>query len=384
MENFVMHNPVKLHFGNDSTGNLGKSIKKYGSKVLLVYGGGSIKRNGIYDDVITQLRKAGVEWVEYQGIRPNPIVEDVDAAAAVGRENDVDVVLAVGGGSVIDSAKFISLAIPVDHTAWKFPTDEVKPRTAVPLICVLTLAATGTEMNRFAVIQNNATNEKLGWGNMLIYPKESFLDPSYTITVPKDYTGYGIVDLTAHALEAYFGEGEATLSDRFVFAIINEAKKYGELLMDDLSNYSLREKIMYAATCALNNLTIYGRKNGDWGVHSLGHVLSVLYDVPHGASLSIVYPAWLRFHKEKLADRISELGMNLFGTTEVDETIFQLENFFASVESPIRLSDVGIGEDEKKTILKVMEQNDAGGNHMKLDNAAREHILSLMYRTTGQ
>ena len=165
---------------------------------------------------------------------------------------------------------------------------------------MLTLAATGTEMNRFAVVQNNQTKEKLGYGDPLIYPKESFLDPSYTISVPANYTSYGITDLIAHSLEAFFGEGEASLSDRFVYAIIHEALDNGPLLMKDPENYLLREKIMYAATNALNNLTFYGRKSGDWGVHSIGHVLSVLYDIPHGASLSIAYPAWLRLHQDRI------------------------------------------------------------------------------------
>jgi hypothetical protein len=383
MENFTMYNPVKLHFGKDCTDKLGNSVQKHGTKALLVYGGGSIKMNGIYNTVVARLKEAGIEWVEYSGIKPNPIVEDVDEAARLGREEGTDVIVAVGGGSVIDSAKFISLGIPVTHSAWEFASGNKKAEEAVPLVSVLTLAATGTEMNRFAVVQNNATKEKVGFGSMLIYPKESFLDPAFTLSVPRNYTGYGVVDLVAHCLEAYFGEGDATLSDRFVFSIINEARKYGELLIDDLSNYQLREKIMYAATCALNNLTVYGRKNGDWGVHSIGHVLSVLYDVPHGASLSIVYPAWLRFHREVLKDRIAELGENLFGTSDVEETIFNLENFFATVESPIRLSDVEIGEGNFDEILEVMDQNECGGNHMKLSHNDRKRILSLMYNASA-
>jgi alcohol dehydrogenase YqhD (iron-dependent ADH family) len=379
MENFVLYNPVKLHFGKNVIENLGKMLTHYGKKVLLVYGSGSIKRNGIYDQVIDQLRKAGAEVYEYPGIRPNPVIEDVDAAAAMGREKRADVILAVGGGSVIDSAKIISITIPVEHSGWNFINGKAKPKTAVPLVAVLTLAATGTEMNRFAVVQNNKTKEKLGYGDPLTYPKESFLDPSYTLSVPLNYTSYGITDLIAHSLEAYFGEGEATLSDRFVYAIIREAIDNGPELLNDPGNYILRERIMYAATNALNNLTAYGRKSGDWGVHSIGHVLSVLYDVPHGASLSVVYPAWLKLHRNKIPDRIAELGKNLFQVRSADEAITGLETFFKSIGSPVRLSDAGINSSEKgEEIFRTLVSNHAEGNHHKLNENDYLELIRLM------
>jgi alcohol dehydrogenase YqhD (iron-dependent ADH family) len=379
MENFVYYNPVKVHFGRGVVDGLGKIVPKYGKRVLLVYGGGSIKRNGIYGKVIDQLRKAEAEVFEYQGIRPNPIIEDVDAAAKLGRDNHVDAILAVGGGSVIDSAKIISITIPVNHSGWDFIKGKVKPETSVPLIAVLTLAATGTEMNRFAVVQNNITKEKLGYGDPQTYPRESFLDPSYTNSVPPDYTSYGITDLIAHSLEAYFGEGHASLSDRFAYAIIREAIDNGPQLLDDLENYVLREKIMYAATNALNNLTFYGRKSGDWGVHSIGHVLSVLYDIAHGASLSIAYPAWLRLHKDRIPERIAELGSNLFQTSTPDETIDHLESFFISIKCPVRLNDIGIdakikGEEIYQTLLSC----EAGGNNHRLKAEDYRELIWLM------
>jgi len=379
MENFVLYNPVKLHFGRGVVNNLGKSVSKYGKRVLLVYGGGSIKKNGIYVQVMDQMKKSGLEVFEYQGIKPNPIIEDVDAAADLGRQKKVDVILAVGGGSVIDSAKIIAVTVPVDHSGWDFMSGNKTPTTALPVVGVLTLAATGTEMNRFAVVQNNATKEKIGTGWSFTYPKESFLDPAYTLSVPADYTGYGIADLVAHCLEAWFGEGEASLSDRFVASIIHEAIAYGPSLMDDLENYQLREKIMYAATSALNNLTMYGRKNGDWGVHSLGHVLSVLYDVPHGASLSIVFPAWMRHHREKAGERIIELGNALYGLGTVDETIYELEAFFTSIGCPTRLSDFGIDAREKgEEIVQTMIINEASGNHFKLGEEDYRKLVELM------
>jgi len=374
-----MYNPVKLHFGRGVVQNSGAAVSKYGNRVLLVYGGGSIKKNGIYGQVIDQLHKSGAEVFEFQGIRPNPVIEDVDAAAALGREKQVDVILAVGGGSVIDSAKIISITIPVKHSGWDFMTGKAKPVTAIPLVAILTLAATGTEMNRFAVVQNNLTKEKKGYGDPLTYPKESFLDPSYTISVPPDYTSYGITDLIAHCLEAYFGEGEATLSDRFVYSIIREALEYGPRLMNDPTDYLLREKIMYAATSALNNLTVYGRKNGDWGVHSIGHVLSVLYDVAHGASLSVAYPAWLRLHLDRDPERIAELGRNLFGTATPEQAILELESFFKEIGSPVRLAECGINAQEKgEEIFKVLKSNGVGGNYHKLNDADYRTLIRLM------
>ena len=308
------------------------------------------------------------------------MIEDVDAAASLGRAKEVDVILAVGGGSVIDSAKIISITIPVDHSGWLFMNETMRPLRALPLVDILTLAATGSEMNRFAVVQNNETMEKIGFGHSLIYPKDSFLDPSFTITVPRDQTAYGIIDLIAHCLEGYFGEGEANLSDRFVYAIIKEAMEVGPLLMENLANYDLRARIMYAATNALNNLTFYGRKSGDWGVHSVGHAISLIYDTPHGATLSIAYLAWLRHFKNKSASRIRELGKNLFNVGDVDETINRLEAFFKSLGSPVRLKDLRLsGERRKREIIEIMTSNEVNGNHLKITSDDVHKIVDLMF-----
>ena len=374
-----MYNPTKLHFGKGVMNGLGNAVAEYGKRVLLVYGSGSIKKNGIYDKAIQQLKSINAEIFEYRGIRPNPIIEDVDAAAELGRKNKVDVILAVGGGSVIDSAKIISITIPVNHSGWDFYSGKAKPKSSIPLVSVLTLAATGTEMNPFAVVQNKATQQKLGYGSDHTYNRHSFLDPENTFSVSRDYTAFGIADLIAHSLEAYFGAGDATLSDKLVFAIINEARENGELLLNDLESYDLRAKIMYAATMALNQTTMYGRVSGDWGVHSIGHILSLLYDVAHGASLSIVIPAWMKFHKEKVSDRIAFLGQNVFGVKTADETIDAFEAYFKSIECPIRLSDIATGKESKAEILEVMNLNKVGGANHKLTNDDHAKILDLFW-----
>jgi len=379
MINFLAFNPVKLHFGKGVIKELGTSASALGNKALLVYGGGSVLRNGSYEDTVGQLKTQGITITEFKGIKPNPRVEDVMDAARMGRDADVDMVVAVGGGSVIDSAKIIAICIAENCDAWELMTGKYEPESAKPLIAVLTLAATGTEMNAVAVLQNGQTMEKIGYKNDLEYPVHSFLDPTYTQSVPADYTAYGIVDLVAHSLEAWFGKGEASLSDRIVVSIIKEAMEYGPALMQDLNNYDLRARIMWAATMALNNTTIYGRESGDWGVHALGHVLSFLYDTAHGATLSIVYPAWMRLHKDRAGERILKLGQELFGAGSVDETIESLESYFKSLGSPVKCREAGIDESKKEEILKLMNRNRAQGTNYRLSDADREVLLSHMF-----
>ena len=379
MKNFLAFNPVKLHFGKNVVQELGTSASSHGKKALLVYGGGSVLRNGSYHDTRKQLQAQGIHVTEYNGIKPNPRVENVDEAAGIGRTEGVDMVVAVGGGSVIDSAKIIAICIAEGSDAWEVMTGKHKPASALPLIAVLTLAATGTEMNAVSVLQNSETKEKIGYRNDLIYPVHSFLDPSYTQSVPANHTAYGVVDLVAHCLEAWFGEGEATLSDRFVISVIKEAQEFGPKLMKDLDNYELRANIMWAATCALNNLTIYGRESGDWGVHALGHVLSFLYDTAHGATLSIIYPAWMKVLKERAGDRILQLGKELWGSSSVDQSIEGLESFFKSLGGPLKCQEEGIEAICKNEILSLMNKQDAGGMNFSLSDKEREELLEYMF-----
>ena len=378
MENFIAYNPTSLHFGKNVLNGLGQSIQLYGKRVLFVYGKGSIKKTGLYDQILQILKSIKAEVFEYEGIKPNPVVQDVDAAAEIGRKNKIDVILAVGGGSVIDSAKIISITIPVIHSGWDFYTRNANPKKAIPLITVLTLAATGTEMNPIAVLSNPETMIKDGYGNKLLYPAHSFLDPQLTYTVPKDYTAYGIADLIAHSFEAYFGFGDATLSDRFIFSIVREGMENGPKLLNELHSYVLREKIMYAATMALNGLTLYGKSSGDWCVHATGHCLSILYDIPHGASLTIVYPAWMKFFKEQIPDRIALLGSNLFQEPLTpDESIHKIENFFRSIDCPVRLSDMSIPGDLKQSIYETMVINKVNGANLKLRESDYGSFIDL-------
>ncbi len=378
MENFVAYNPTRLHFGKGVLKNLPNAVQAFGKNVLLIYGKGSIKKSGIYDQVVDQLTIAGANIFEYSGIKSNPVIDDVDKAAMLGRDKKVDVIVAVGGGSVIDSSKIISLAIANDLKGWDIMKQKTNPEMKTPLIAVLTLAATGTEMNQVAVLQNHETEEKIGYRNDLMYPNHSFLDPEFTYSVPKNYTAYGVADLVAHCFELYFGAGDCSLSDRFIEAIVKDAMEWGPKVIDAPANYQYRASIMWDATNALNGLTGYGKVSGDWGVHAIGHVLSLLYDVPHGASLTIGYPAWLKLHKEKIPERIKKLGKQLFDVDSVDETIKNIEHMFSQIQCPVRLNEIGLSDDDLPEIERVMNQNRIGGLHHKMNYEDYQYLLQVM------
>jgi alcohol dehydrogenase YqhD (iron-dependent ADH family) len=381
MENFIAHNPTKVYFGKDVVGQLGEVASALGRKALFLYGKGSVLRNGSYQDTKDQLDRAGIEVIEYSGIKPNPVVEDIDEAAGLGRQHEVDMVVGVGGGSVIDSAKVISVCITERCSGWDVMKGLRDPQRTLPILAVLTLAATGSEMNAVAVVQNNQTMEKFGYRHPVMFPSHSFLDPAYTCSVPADHTGYGIADLIAHVLESYFGQGDASLSDRFAASIILEAMEYGPRLMNDLNNYDLRARIMWAATTALNGLLSCGRLNGDFTSHAIGHQLSLLYNTTHGASLSIAFPAWMKHMTPKIGHRLEKLGHDLFGEPFAERTIEHLESFFVQVLCPIRLRDIDIKPGQREEIVSLMNKNKVNGKNPEnlLNDRDREQIVDLMF-----
>lgn len=365
METFIAYNPTKLFFGKNSISNLTKQLPRIGKKALFVFGGQSSKKNGAYSDLILQLKNSNIDFVEYWGIKPNPGVEDVQKAINFGVKERVDMVIAIGGGSVIDSAKMIALCIPSNNNPWNVMKGKEKPEKALPIITILTIAATGSEMNPFAVLQNKAAGEKIGFGSPLIYPTLSISDPTYTLTVSKEYTSYGLADITAHLLEAYFGEGNTPLSDRFVISILKEIQEISVPLLNDLKNYELRERMMWASTCALNGITFWGRKSGDWGVHDVAHHLSLLFDIPHGASLSVVYPAWFKVQRYVLNERITFLGKAWFKAKNAKQTIEKLEAYFQQLQCPITFLELKLNDMQKDEFLKLLYKNKPSGmNHI--------------------
>ncbi|MGI6343315.1 MAG: iron-containing alcohol dehydrogenase [Bacteroidales bacterium] len=377
MNNFTMYNPTNVHFGKGCCEKLGEKAKKLGSKALLIYGKNSIKKNGIYDLIVEQLGKNNMTYVEYGGIKSNPLNTDADEAVALGRDAKVDCVIAIGGGSVIDTAKMVSVCIPTDNKVWDFYQQKAVPEKSVPLIAVLTLAATGSEMNGIAVLQNHETQQKFGYRSKYCFPMHSFLDPTFTFSVPANYTAYGVADLIAHSFEAYFGGGECTLSDRFCFSIISDAIHWSERLFKNLHDYDARAAIMYDATMALNGQIAYGKANTDWGVHALGHNLSLLFDTPHGASLSIMYLAWMKHFKPTIEQKLIKLGKAVFNVETADECINKFEEFFKSINTPIRLSEVNIFEKDFDKIIESFVHNRATGYNIKMTEKDYAPILKL-------
>ncbi len=379
MENFTINNPTVLHFGKGVLSELPKIAAKYGKHILLIYGKGSVIKNGYYNTVIKLLEENNFKITEYSGIKPNPVIEDVEKAVKIGIENKVDTVLALGGGSVIDTAKTVAACIPENLPPWDVVKMKITPEKALPIITILTVAATGSEMNHFAVIQNKKTNEKLGFRLPLMFPKHSFLDPELTYTVPEDYTAYGIADIMAHAFENFFGNGNSPLADRFAASIIKEAMFFAPLVLKEPQNYEYRANIMLQSTCALNGITAYGKTNGDWGVHAVGHILSLLYDMPHGASLSVAYPAWFKLQKNRIPEKLSRLAELIFGNPDIDNFISTIEQFFLSINCPVSLKSEGFAEAEKEHIAKLMKQNKVSGNNYKLSEKDIEQLVELMF-----
>ena len=382
MENFIAYNPVRLYFGKGVLSELSKEATKIGKTALLIYGKGSVIRNGIFSVVEDSLKSAKIKIVEYGGIKPNPCVHDVDKAIQLGRENDVDMVIGLGGGSVIDSAKIVAACIPDGLNGWDVMKGKSHINSALPIITILTLVATGTEMNRFAVLQNQKERDKIGFGHNLIYPKCSFLDPEFTFTVNREHTSYGIVDLIAHALENFFGIGEAHLSDRFVISIIKEAMIIAPMLLENPNDYELRARVMWASTNALNGNTSYGRKKGDFAVHAFGHTLSLLFDLPHAATLSIVYPAWLKYLEIIIPDRLKMLGGELFGCEDANGFVSGITEFFESVNCPVSLLEVGIDLSERDRIKELWIEKNIQGNAYPVTHDDYDFLLDIMFGIT--
>ncbi len=380
MENFTAYNPVKLYFGSDAIDKLPGELQQAGQKVLLITGKGSVKKYGYYDQVVQQLKNTGKEIVEYSGIKPNPVVDDAEKAVALAHQHQIDFVLALGGGSVVDTAKMVALAYANNVPVWKLMKHEVKPVKKIPLFVVLTLAATGTEMNAAAVLQNHQTQEKIGYYSPLMYPKASFLNPAFTLTVPKNQTVNGIVDLVAHSLEAYFSGGDAPLSDRFVASIILETTDYAPLLLKNLQNYDLRARMMWTATVAENGTIMHGRSTtGDWGTHALAHHISLLWDTAHGETLSVVFPAWMKAMKYKVNQRIENLGYLLTGQKiTADETIEWFEKFFGSIGAPVSFEQLGLTAQDKEKLLHLWKKNKPSGMHIKLNEKDYQNIIELL------
>lgn len=385
MENFERYNPTKIIFGKDVIDGICNELLPVGKKALIIIGKGSVKANGLYARVTSLLNICAIDHVTFEGIKSNPIYQDADAAVKQAKEMKADMIIAVGGGSVIDTAKAVAIGYYVEHSVWDFYLQKEKPSRALPLFCILTLAATGTEMNPFTVLQDTENGSKRGYSSPLLFPKVSYLDPHLTTTVPADYTAYGVADLIAHCLEQFFGSGDSPLSDLHTASIIRLAVNYGIKVKESPDDYDARANIMWLATNALNGSLTAGKNSGDWACHGFEHSLSVLFDIAHGAGLSIVFPAWLKHHQTVLENRLAFLGKHVFDLDDTHpakaaaEFISRLEDFFKTINTPVRLGEAGIFPGSKKQILANFKQNKVNGLVYKLTEQDHEAILDKMW-----
>ena len=347
MNNFNFCVPTDIRFGRDQIECLPEELKKYGKRVLLVYGGGSIKRTGLYEKIQTLLKE--FEIYELSGIEPNPKLSSVRKGVALCKEHKIDVVLAVGGGSCIDASKHIACGAFYEGDPWDLVLDRSKVTGALPIAVVLTICATGSEMNSGAVISNEETNEKLEINTPLLYPALSICDPTYLYTLPAKQTAAGTVDIMSHVFEQYFQPNDgAYLTDRLAEAVLKTCIHYGPIALKEPENYEARSNLMWSSTVGLNHLLTVG-KGGVWSVHPMEHELSAFYDITHGVGLAILTPAWMRYVlSDETVARFAMYARNVWDIEETDPyraaqlAIDKTEEFFISLGMPSTLQEVGI------------------------------------------
>ncbi|TRX65885.1 iron-containing alcohol dehydrogenase [Carboxylicivirga sp. M1479] len=383
MKNFTYLASTKVLFGKNRVAEIGKEILPYGKKVLLAYGGGSIKKNGLYAKLIEVLGASGIEVVELSGIQPNPRIESVREGIRLCRENDVQFILGVGGGSVIDCIKAISMGVHYQGDAWDFFIRKAKIEKVLPIGSVLTLAATGSEMNGNTVISNESTQEKRASGHDSLRPQFSILDPTYTFTVNKWQTAAGVVDVMSHIFEQYFTLDKGTfVQDAMAEGILKTCIHYGSILLNEPDNYEARANLMWASSLALNGLTGTGKLAGDWSTHNIEHEVSAIYDLTHGAGLAILFPVWMNYVlDEKTAPKLAQYSRNVWGVSNPDdieaakEGIEKTRSFFSSLNMPATLADVDIDGSKVDAMAEGACKYGAIGMFKKLDIDAVKEIL---------
>lgn len=353
MRNFNFDSVTKILFGEGKVVEIIPEIKAKGSRVLLAYGGGSIKKNGLYNQIVDLLKSNGVEFAELGGIQPNPRISSVREGVRLCREHKLDFILAVGGGSVLDCCKAIAAGVPYKGDAWDFMMQRARIENPLPIGTILTLAATGSEMNGSAVISNDETLEKRAmWSNSL-RPVFSVLDPTYTYSVNKWHTAAGVTDILSHIFELYFTPDTGTfVQDAIAEALMRTCVQFGHTALNEPDNYEARANLMWASTLALNGTIATAKASGDWSSHGIEHEISAIYDLTHGAGLAIVFPNWMEYVlDESNAWKFAQMGRNVWGVVAKDdmtaakEAITAVRNYFASLGMPTRLSEVNIPAD---------------------------------------
>jgi alcohol dehydrogenase YqhD (iron-dependent ADH family) len=388
MLNFRYNIPTEILFGQNQISRLGNEIIKYSSNCLLVYGEGSIKKSGLYSQVIDLLKESNISFWELGGVKPNPRITSVREGVKICKENNISFVLAVGAGSVIDAAKAIAAGVFYDGDAWDFFSHKAAVSKALPVGTVLTLAATGSEMNGNSVITNEETKQKLSTGNFVLRPKFSVLDPTYTFSVSKYQTAAGVVDIMSHVFEQYFSPVKNTfIQDRLAEAILKTCIHYGPIAIDEPNNYEARANLMWAGSLALNGLLAFG-KRGDWVTHGIEHEISAIYDLTHGVGLSIITPSWMEYVLDKNnAGKFAALAKNIWDFTDdiaeielAKKCIEATKAFFIRMGMPVSFKEVNISDQHFEEIaeksISAHSENQIG-SFKKLNKRDIKNILLL-------
>jgi len=385
MNDFVYCGPTKYIFGRDSEKLVGREVLNFGKKVLLHYGSGSIKKTGLYDSVVESLKNNNIEVFELGGVLPNPRLGKVREGINICKANDIDLILAVGGGSVIDSAKAIAAGHRYNGDVWDFFTFQAEPEEATPVATILTIAAAGSEGSTGCVITKEEGNSKRFFNSELVIPKFSILNPELTFTVSKYQTGCGCVDIIAHLMERYFTNVKhVELTDRLIEATLKTVIDNAKILIKDLQNYDARAEVMWSGTIAHNNLLDTGRI-GDWASHMLEHEISAIYDVAHGAGLAIVFPAWMKYVYKHDLNRFAQFAVRVFNVEmdyfNIEKTAFAgiiaLENFFMELDMPVRLNQINVDGSRIEEMAGKGVIYGPVGEFVKLDKSDLIHIYTL-------
>ncbi len=392
MENFIFRNETKIIFGKNTEKSAGKEILEYSKKILLHYGGGSIKRTGLYDTVVKSLKEADIDFLELSGVKPNPRLSLVKEGIEICKEKDIDFILAVGGGSVIDSAKAIAAGAKYEGDVWDFFEGKNKPKEVVQIGVILTIPATGSETSDTTVITNEDGYYKRAFSDNILRPKFAILNPGLTYTLPSYQTAAGGVDIMSHVFERYFTNTKnVDLTDRLCEAALKTMIKNIPLVLKNPTNYAARAEIMWTGTIAHNGLLGTG-KIEDWGSHMIAHELSGIYDLTHGAALSIVFPAWMKYVYTcntnrflQYASRVWNLDIDFEDNTKtISKSIEVTKNFFKSLGMPISLKDASIPADKIDEMAEKCTEKGPVGSFKKLYKDDVVEILKITVENTTE
>ncbi|MBV6848785.1 iron-containing alcohol dehydrogenase [Xanthomonas euvesicatoria] len=359
MNPFTFYNPTRIEFGSGKEALIGEHLHSHGvRKVLISYGSDRIKREGLFDTVTQSLTKHGIEFVELGGIVSNPVLSKVREGIEVAREHDVDAILSVGGGSVLDSTKAIAAGARYSGDVWDLFVGKGTFASALPIFAILTIAATGSEMNAYGVVTNEETQEKLSIGNDHTRPKVSILSPALMAGVSRDYLVYSAADIISHLIEVYFtATVQPKLQSRLVEALINTVIDTTRALLTNPDDEAARGEFAWAATLAQNGLTFSGSAGFSYPNHAIEHSLSALFNVPHGAGLSVVMPAWMKWYQEQNKPQFERFAKHVFGLHSAEEGIAALERWFDEIGTPTRLQQLDIQESDLPAIVDNVQIN---------------------------